>query len=144
MSKVSGPPYEGMDDPPTQLREFAAKCVELAQTTPSPEKRMMYLKMAALFHQMAPPGNAFGLGAAGGDAMRCAQEFFEVLKPCGAYDAAARVLCALPFQWKTRTEFEEAQRIVCAALIASGWLVLEQAEEELAELRQAVGRLLVS
>jgi hypothetical protein len=27
--------------------------MELAQTTPSPEKRMMYLKMAALFHQMA-------------------------------------------------------------------------------------------
>jgi len=47
------PPYLGMDDPPTQLREFAAECMELAQTTPSPEKRMMYLKMAALFHQMA-------------------------------------------------------------------------------------------
>jgi len=53
MSKVSGPPFEGMDDPPKQLREFAAECMELAQTTPSPEKRMMYLKMAALFHQMA-------------------------------------------------------------------------------------------
>ena len=47
------PPYLGMDDPPTQLREFAAECMELAQTTPSPEKRTMYLKMAALFHQMA-------------------------------------------------------------------------------------------
>jgi len=57
MSKVSGPPFEGIDDPPKHLREFAAECMELAQTTPSPEKRMMYLKMAALFHQMAPPGN---------------------------------------------------------------------------------------
>ena len=53
MSKVSGPPFEGIDDPPKHLREFAAECMELAQTTPSPEKRMMYLKMAALFHQMA-------------------------------------------------------------------------------------------
>jgi hypothetical protein len=53
MLEVSDPPYSGMDDPPTQLREFAAECMELAQTTPSPEKRMMYLKMAALFHQMA-------------------------------------------------------------------------------------------
>ena len=50
MSKVSGPPFEGIDDPLKHLREFAAECMELAQTTPSPEKRMMYLKMAALFH----------------------------------------------------------------------------------------------
>jgi len=42
-----------MDDPPKQLREFAAECMQLAQATPSPEKRMMYLKMAELFHQMA-------------------------------------------------------------------------------------------
>jgi hypothetical protein len=42
-----------MDDPPTQLREFAAECTELAQTAPSPEKRMMYLKMASMWFQMA-------------------------------------------------------------------------------------------
>jgi len=53
MSKVSGPPYKGMDDPPTQLREFAAECMELAQTTPTPEKRALYLKMASVMHQMA-------------------------------------------------------------------------------------------
>ena len=46
------PTFEGLN-PPTLLREFAAECMELAQATPSPEKRMMYLKMAALFHQMA-------------------------------------------------------------------------------------------
>jgi hypothetical protein len=39
--------------PSTLFREFAAECMELAQTTPTPEKRALYLKMASLWHQMA-------------------------------------------------------------------------------------------
>jgi len=38
---------------PTLFREFAAECMELAQTTPTPEKRALYMKMASLWHQMA-------------------------------------------------------------------------------------------
>ena len=40
-------------DPSTLFREFAAECMELAQTTPTPEKRLLYLKMARLWHQIA-------------------------------------------------------------------------------------------
>ena len=40
-------------EPATLFREFAAECIELAQTNPSPEKRALYLKMSALWHQMA-------------------------------------------------------------------------------------------
>jgi len=40
-------------EPSTLFREFAAECMELAQTTPTPEKRALYLKMASLWHQMA-------------------------------------------------------------------------------------------
>jgi hypothetical protein len=43
----------GLDDPAKQFREFAAECMELAQTTRSPEKRMVYLEMARVWHQMA-------------------------------------------------------------------------------------------
>ena len=46
------PTFEGLN-PPTLFREFAAECMELAHTIPTPEKRVMYLKMASLWHQMA-------------------------------------------------------------------------------------------
>ena len=43
MSKENNEPtFEGCE-PSTLFREFAAECMELAQTTPSPEKRIMYL-----------------------------------------------------------------------------------------------------
>jgi hypothetical protein len=42
--------FEG-SDPSTLFREFAAECMELAQT--NPEKRALYLKMASVWHQMA-------------------------------------------------------------------------------------------
>jgi len=32
-------------DPPTLFREFAAECMELAQTAPTPKKRTLYMKM---------------------------------------------------------------------------------------------------
>jgi hypothetical protein len=44
--------FEG-HNPATLFREFAAECMELAQTTPAPEKRALYLKMASVWHQMA-------------------------------------------------------------------------------------------
>jgi hypothetical protein len=47
-----GHTYEGCD-PATLFREFAAECMELAQTHPSPEKRALYVKMASVWHQMA-------------------------------------------------------------------------------------------
>jgi hypothetical protein len=40
-------------EPSTVFREFAAECLELAQNTPTPEKRALYLKMASVWHQMA-------------------------------------------------------------------------------------------
>ena len=46
------PVFEELD-PSTLVREFAAECMELAQTTPTPEKRALYLKMASVMHQMA-------------------------------------------------------------------------------------------
>jgi len=46
------PTFEGLN-PPTLFREFAAECMELAQTTPSHQKRALYLKMASVWHQMA-------------------------------------------------------------------------------------------
>jgi acid phosphatase class B len=36
-----------------RFREFAAECIELAQTASSPEKHALYLKMASVWHQMA-------------------------------------------------------------------------------------------
>jgi hypothetical protein len=44
--------FEGCE-PSTIFREFAAECLELAQTAPSPEKHALYLKMASVWHQMA-------------------------------------------------------------------------------------------
>jgi len=44
--------FEGCD-PATLFREFAAQCMELAQTNSSPEKRALHLKMACVWHQMA-------------------------------------------------------------------------------------------
>jgi hypothetical protein len=35
------------------FREFAAECMELAQTASSPEKHVMYMKMASVWFQMA-------------------------------------------------------------------------------------------
>jgi hypothetical protein len=40
-------------EPSTLFREFAAECMELAQTTPTPEKRSLYMKMASLWHRIA-------------------------------------------------------------------------------------------
>ena len=40
-------------EPSTPFREFAAGCMELVQTTPTTEKRLLYLKMARLWHQIA-------------------------------------------------------------------------------------------
>ena len=40
-------------NPSTVFREFAAECMESAQTASSPEKRALYMKMASLWHQMA-------------------------------------------------------------------------------------------
>jgi len=44
--------FEG-SDPATLFREFAAECIELAQTASSPEKHTLYLKMSSVWHQMA-------------------------------------------------------------------------------------------
>jgi hypothetical protein len=40
-------------NPSTLFREFAAECMESAQTASSPEKRALYMKMASVWHQMA-------------------------------------------------------------------------------------------
>lgn len=48
----NGPTFEGLNAP-TLFREFAAECIQLAQTTEKPEKRALYLKMASVWHQMA-------------------------------------------------------------------------------------------
>jgi hypothetical protein len=40
-------------EPSTLYREFATECMELARTTPTPEKRSLYLRMASVWHQMA-------------------------------------------------------------------------------------------
>jgi len=48
----NGIAFEG-SDPSTLFREFAAECIELARTTPTPEKRALYLKMASVWHEMA-------------------------------------------------------------------------------------------
>jgi hypothetical protein len=45
------PTFEGLN-PLTLFREFAAECMELAQMTPTPEKRALYLKMASMWFQM--------------------------------------------------------------------------------------------
>jgi hypothetical protein len=49
--KNNGPTFEGLY-PPVLFREFAAECVELAQTV-APEKRALYVKMACVWHQLA-------------------------------------------------------------------------------------------
>jgi len=48
----NGPTFEGLNAP-TLFREFAAECMQLAQTTAKSEKRALYLKMASVWHQMA-------------------------------------------------------------------------------------------
>jgi hypothetical protein len=44
--------YEGCEPSPL-FRDFAAECIELAQTAPTSAKRALYLKMASVWHQMA-------------------------------------------------------------------------------------------
>jgi hypothetical protein len=44
--------FEGCE-PSTLSREFAAECMELAQTASSPEKHALYMKMASAWFQMA-------------------------------------------------------------------------------------------
>jgi hypothetical protein len=44
--------FEGCQ-PSTLFRQFAAECIELAQTASLPEKHALYLKMASVWHQMA-------------------------------------------------------------------------------------------
>ena len=44
--------FEGCE-PSMLFREFAAECMELAQTGSSPEKRALYIKMASVWFQMA-------------------------------------------------------------------------------------------
>ncbi|MBO0718719.1 MAG: hypothetical protein J2P55_15480 [Rhizobiales bacterium] len=44
--------FEGCE-PSTLFREFSVECMELAQTASSPEKRVLYMKMARVWHQMA-------------------------------------------------------------------------------------------
>jgi len=48
----NGPTFKGLNAP-TLFREFAAECMQLAQTTAKSEKRALYLKMASVWHQMA-------------------------------------------------------------------------------------------
>ena len=48
----NGIAYEDCEPSPL-FRDFAAECIELAQTASSPEKRALYLKMASVWHQMA-------------------------------------------------------------------------------------------
>ena len=40
-------------EPSTLFREFAAECMELAQTGSSPEKQALYMKMASVWFQLA-------------------------------------------------------------------------------------------
>jgi hypothetical protein len=44
--------YEDCEPSPL-FRNFAAKCIQLAQAASLPEKRALYLKMASVWHQMA-------------------------------------------------------------------------------------------
>jgi hypothetical protein len=44
--------FEGCEPSPL-FRDFAAECIELAQTASSPEKRALYAKMASVWYQMA-------------------------------------------------------------------------------------------
>jgi len=46
-------PKENNGPTPTLFRDFAADCMELEQSTPLPEKRRLYVKMASVWHQMA-------------------------------------------------------------------------------------------
>jgi len=48
----NGLEFEGLNAP-TLFREFAAECTQLAQATPTREKRALYLRMASVWHQMA-------------------------------------------------------------------------------------------
>jgi hypothetical protein len=43
-------------EPSTLFREFAAECMELAQTAPTPKKSSLYMKMVSeLFKKTSPP-----------------------------------------------------------------------------------------
>jgi hypothetical protein len=54
MRKECSKPFaEGLDTASTQFREFAAECVDLARNSSSLERRVVYLKMASVWHQTA-------------------------------------------------------------------------------------------
>ena len=48
MPKKAREPFAagGLDNPAAQFREFTKECLELAQRTRSPEKRLVYLDLA--------------------------------------------------------------------------------------------------
>ena len=52
----NGLEFEGLNAP-TLFREFAAECTQLAQATPTPEKRALYLKNG---ERLASNGAALG------------------------------------------------------------------------------------
>ena len=52
LNDKSGLLFEGCE-PATLFREFAAECIELAQTAPTPEKRALYMQMSSMWHLMA-------------------------------------------------------------------------------------------
>ena len=52
LEKDNGITFEGRE-PSTLFREFAAECIELAQTASSSEKHALYMKMASVWHQIA-------------------------------------------------------------------------------------------
>jgi len=53
MSKENNDPMFEGSNPPMLFREFAAECMELAQATPTPQKRALYVRMASVWYQMA-------------------------------------------------------------------------------------------
>jgi hypothetical protein len=59
MPKKTREPFAagGLDNPAAQFREFTAECLELAQRTRSPEKRLVYLDLARVCFKL---GERFG------------------------------------------------------------------------------------
>jgi hypothetical protein len=51
--EYSKPIAEGLDAASTQFREFAAECMDLARNSSSLERRMIYVRMASVWHQTA-------------------------------------------------------------------------------------------
>ena len=40
-------------EPSTLFRDFAAECMDLAQTAATPKKRILYMRMASVWHKIA-------------------------------------------------------------------------------------------